>query len=238
MDLPGTALAIVRMHRMFKAVIFDMDGVIVDSEPRHARAFEEVFRQMGYAENHGMDFAAYYGRSDRTLWYDFVAKHHPPFSIEHLVAWKQSVFLDLIHQERPIYPEIPGLVEKLSGHYLLGLASGSVRAVIDEVLALENLACFFPIRVSTQEVAQGKPAPDVFLRTAELLRVAPTDCCVIEDTVAGVDAALAAGMRVIAITNTFERSKLGRAHWVVDRYADIEERLLQDTDADRTRDTA
>ena len=60
------------------AVIFDMDGVIVDSEPRHERAFLEVVRAIGYGENHGLRFADYVGRADRELWQDFVAKHKPP----------------------------------------------------------------------------------------------------------------------------------------------------------------
>jgi HAD superfamily hydrolase (TIGR01509 family) len=214
--------------KSFKAIIFDMDGVIVDSEPRHATAFLEVFRQMGYEKTHGMDFEAYYGRSDRALWLDFVARHHPPHSFDELVAWKQRTFLEIIRRDKPIFPEIPALVKKLAGRYQLGLASGSAKAVIEEVLSLGNLQRFFPVAVSTQEVPRGKPAPDVFVRASELLAVAPADCCVLEDTVAGVDAALAAGMSVIAITNTFKREKLGRAHWVVDTYAAIEDLLAAD----------
>lgn len=213
--------------KTFKAVIFDMDGVIVDSEPRHAAAFREVFRQMGYGETHGMDFEAYYGRSDRALWLDFMEKHHPPYAFDDLVAWKQRVFLEMIHRDQPIFPEIPGLVDMLSRRYLLGLASGSSRAVIKEVIALKDLRRFFQAVVSSQDVSQGKPAPDIFLRTAELLRVAPNDCCVLEDTVAGVEAARAADMSVIAITNTVEREKLKRAHWVVDQYAAIEKILAE-----------
>jgi HAD superfamily hydrolase (TIGR01509 family) len=211
--------------KKFKAVIFDMDGVIVDSEPRHIRAFQEVFRQMGCGETHGMDFAAYYGRSDRALWVDFVERHRPKQSFDELVAWKQRVFLEMIQRERPIFPEIPALIEKLAGLYPLGLASGSVHAVIEQVLALGNLRRFFQTVVSTQDVAQGKPAPDVFLRAAELLKVPSGDCCVLEDTVAGIEAALAAGMKVIAITNTLARDNLVRANRVVASYAEIDQLL-------------
>ena len=80
--------------------------------------------------------------------------------------------------------------------------------------------------VSVQDVAHGKPAPDVFLRASELLRVPPSECCVIEDSAAGVQAALAAGMQVIAITNTLPLDKLSNAHHVVATFAEIRSLLL------------
>ncbi|MCX8107791.1 MAG: HAD family phosphatase, partial [Verrucomicrobiae bacterium] len=99
--------------RKYRAVIFDMDGVIVDSEPLHERAFLEIFEEMGYRDNHGIDFKAYYGRSDRALWEDFVARHKPPYPFEHLVAWKQSRLIELLRRERPVFPEVPGLLLSL-----------------------------------------------------------------------------------------------------------------------------
>ena len=208
------------------AIIFDMDGVIVDSEPCHERAFREVFHEMGYGETHGMDFPAYYGRSDRALWLDFVEKHRPAQPLPELIEWKQRRFLEILRHDQPIFQDLPGLLEKLSQRYKLAVASGSVHAVIDEVLAMKNLRRFFPIVVSVQDVAHGKPAPDVFLRTAQLLQVPPNSCCVIEDAAAGVEAALAAGMSVIGITNSLSAEKLSRATHVVRTYAEIERLLV------------
>ncbi len=210
----------------FEAIIFDMDGVIVDSEPRHERAFREVFHEMGYGASHGMDFAAYYGRSDRALWIDFVEKHQPQQPLPELIEWKQRRFLEILRQDQPIFESLPGLVEKLARRYKLAVASGSVHTVIDEVLAMKELRRHFPIVVSVQDVPRGKPAPDVFLRTAELLGVAPGACCVIEDAAAGVEAALAAGMKVIAITNSLPRERLVRASHVVETYVEIERLLI------------
>jgi len=163
------------MHN-FAAILFDMDGVIVDSEPVHERAFREVFAQMGYGENHGIDFPHYYGRSDRALWLDFVGLHQPPWSLEELTEWKQRRFLEIIRHEQPIFAGLPELIEKLSVSYKLAVASGSFHPVIDEVLAMRNLRQFFPVVVSVQDVARGKPAPDVFLRAAQLLGVEPHRC--------------------------------------------------------------
>lgn len=210
----------------FEAIIFDMDGVIVDSEPRHEQAFREIFQEMGYGETHGMDFAAYYGRSDRALWIDFIEKHKPAQSLNELTERKQRRFLEIIKQEQPIFESLPELIEKLSQRYKLAVASGSFHPVIDEVLAMKNLRQFFPVVVSVQDVPRGKPAPDVFWRAAELLRVQPAGCCVIEDSAAGVEGALAAGMTVIAITNTLLAEKLAQATKVVSTYEEIERLLL------------
>jgi HAD superfamily hydrolase (TIGR01509 family) len=211
-----------------KAIIFDMDGVIVDSEPIHEQAFRQIFEEMGYGQTHGMEFQSYYGRSDRSLWIDFVAKHRPAQSLESLIAWKQARFIDLIRQAQPVFSAVEGLLEKLAPKHALAIASGSNHQVINEVLAMRNLRRFFPIVVSVQDVPRGKPAPDVFLRAAALLNVPPEACCVIEDAAAGVEAALAAGMTVIAITNSLPAEKLLRASHVVTTYAEIERLLLPD----------
>lgn len=210
----------------FDAVIFDMDGVIVDSEPRHELAFREIFREMGYGENHGIDFPAYYGRSDHALWVDFIAMHQPPQSLDELTKWKQERFLEIIQRDQPIFEGLPELVQRLSLNYKLALASGSFHPVIDAILAMKNLRQYFPVVVSVQDVSRGKPAPDVFLRAAELLQVQPEKCYVIEDSAAGVEAALAAGMTVVAITNSLPREKLARADHVLETYREIDQLLL------------
>lgn len=209
----------------FSAVIFDMDGVIIDSEPRHERAFLDVFAQMGYGQTHGVEFEHYIGRSDRAVWVDFIAKHNPKWTLDELTAWKQNHVLEILRRDQPIFDGLPELVAKVAPRYRLAVASGSVHPVIDEVLAMKSLRQFFPVVVSVQDVAKGKPAPDIFLRAAELLGVEPMSCCVIEDSAAGVTAARAAGMTAIAITNTLPAEKLTHAHHVVRTYEEIEQLL-------------
>lgn len=214
------------MKNRFEALIFDMDGVIVDSEPRHERAFREVFEELGYAQSHGIHFPNYYGKSDQAVWEDFIEKHQPEQSFEELMERKQSRFLEILREDQPIFEGLPELLEHVAPYYPLGLASGSLHPVIDEVLELRQMRRFFPVVVSVQDVARGKPEPDIFLRAAELLRVAPSKCCVIEDSAAGVTAAVAAGMTVVAITNTLMPDQLKHAHEVVATYEAIEEYLL------------
>src|SRR2546426_5232738 len=195
-----------------------MDGVIVDSEPCHERAFLEVLGELGYVDTHGLRFSDYIGRSDRELWVDFISRHKPTQTIEELLARKRKRVVEIIRREQPLFDGLPELIEKLSAKYRLAVASGSEQAVVLEVLALKGLKRFFPIIVSSAEVERGKPAPDIFLHAAKLLGVAPVDCCVIEDSKPGVAAGLAAGMRVIAITITHPAEELSEATHVVSTY--------------------
>jgi len=210
-----------------KAVIFDMDGVIVDSEPHHERAFRLVFDELGYGHNHGVHFPDYIGRSDTTVWHDFIAKHQPPHSLDEMAALKQTRVLDLMRAAQPIFDGLPELVTKLAERFSLAVASGSQHPVIEEVLAMKGLRQFFSAVVSFTDVRHGKPAPDIFLRAAELLGVVPADCWVIEDSKPGIAAGLAAGMRVVAIANTHPAEELRAATRVVKTYEEIELLLLQ-----------
>lgn len=203
------------------AVIFDMDGVIVDSEPRHERAFLDVVRVIGYEGKHNLKFADYVGRSDKELWVDFVNLHRPPHSLDELLEMKRNRVVDIIRTEKPLFQGLPALIASLAGKYKLALASGSERPIIEEVLALEGLRRFFPVVVSGSEVENGKPAPDIFLRAAQLLGVEPRQCWVVEDSKPGVAAAIAARMKVIAVTNTHPANELAHATFVARSYAEI-----------------
>ena len=213
--------------RQVQAIIFDMDGVIVDSESRHERAFLEVVREIGYGDKLQFRFADYIGRSDQVMWVDFVARHKPPQPLEELLARKRQRMVDIIRREQPLFDELPELLEKLAARYALGLASGSERPVVEEVLKIKRLGRWFSAVVTDSDVQRGKPEPDIFLRAAELLKVGPQDCCVIEDSKPGVAASLAAGMQVIAITNTHPARELRHATHIVKTYPEIERLLLE-----------
>jgi HAD superfamily hydrolase (TIGR01509 family) len=210
----------------FRAVIFDMDGVIVDSEPRHERAFLDVVTQLGYGANHGVEFSKYIGKTDREVWLDFVERHQPAHSLDSLLAMKRERVLEILRRDQPLFAGLPELIEKLTGRYRLALASGSEPLVVQEVLKFRGLRQFFSAVTTSSEVKHGKPAPDIFLRSAQLLEVEPRNCWVIEDSKPGVAAGLAAGMSVIAITNTHPAAELVHATRVVRTYEEIAGILL------------
>lgn len=142
------------------------------------------------------------------------------------MAMKRRRVIEVVQQLQPIFAGLPELLEKLATRCRLGLASGSERPFIETVLSLKGLRRFFPVIVSSSEVEHGKPAPDIFLRAAELLGAAPKDCWVVEDSKPGVTAALAAGMKVVAITNTHPADELRDATRVVETYEEIGGLLL------------
>jgi HAD superfamily hydrolase (TIGR01509 family) len=203
-----------------------MDGVIVDSEQHHEQAFLDVLREIGYGGRLGLRFDDYIGRTDQELWTDFIVQHKPAQSFEDLLARKRERMVAIIRREQPLFDGVPALVEKLAARYGLALASGSERMVVDEVLKLKGLGRFFSAVVTSSDVRHGKPAPDIFLRTAELLKLPPQSCCVVEDSKPGIEGSLAADMQVIAITNTHPAEELRHATHVVRTYGEIERLLL------------
>ena len=195
----------------FDAVIFDMDGVIVDSEPIHQLSFQQLWREMGHGENHGIRFSEFYGKTDRAVWEAFIDKHQPIQSIEELTVLKEDRLIQLLRDKQPVFDGIPNLVQRLAKRLPLAIASGSVHRIIDEVLTMHDLRRYFCCTASSEDVPNSKPEPDVFLLAAKRLGVARNKCCVIEDTVSGVLAGKAAGMTVLGITNTFDAEALGQA---------------------------
>ena len=97
-----------------EAVIFDMDGVIVDSEPYHDQSFLEIWQEMGYGDCHGIHLPDFYGRSDRVLWEAFIEKHHLPQPIEQLIGLRQQRLIQLLRDKRPIFDGVPELVQRLA----------------------------------------------------------------------------------------------------------------------------
>ena len=183
-----------------EAVVFDLDGVLVDSEHVWDEVREELARERG-GRWHDRAQADMMGMSS-TEWsrymHDVIGLSSSPEEInDEVVRRMQARYAD----DLPLIDGAVEAVERLAGSFRLALASSSNRRLIDVVLAKAKLARFFEATVSSEEVARGKPAPDVFLEAARRLGVAPERCAAVEDSGNGIRAAHAAGMRVIAIPN-------------------------------------
>ncbi len=181
------------------AVIFDMDGVLLDSEPLHLRATQATLGTRGasYTER---DNRAFFGATDAELFRALSVLFDLPGPTTTLVAAKQDRLVTLIRTEARALPGIPAVPRQLRAAGLpLALASSSPRPVIEAVLETLGLEGLFQAVVSGDDVARGKPAPDAFLLAARRLGVPPERCLVVEDSRNGVLAAKAAGMTVAAV---------------------------------------
>jgi beta-phosphoglucomutase family hydrolase len=187
---------------MLKAVIFDMDGVIVDSEPAHLRVCLRLFKDMNIDISEE-EYKKFIGVSNTSMWTTLKNDYKLGQTVEELAKRQATANIEDFKcgNEKPI----PGIVDLLS--YLkiekikIGLASSSPMEAIEMILERFGIRHYFDAVVSGEGLKRGKPAPDIFLKTAELLRV-PSECCVvIEDSNHGVTAARSAGMRCIGFQN-------------------------------------
>ena len=185
---------------MIDAVVFDLDGVLIESE----EVWDAV--RAAYVRERGGRYDAEVQRAmmgmSSTEWsrylHDSAGVADEPQAINDDVVRRM---LSVYREHLPLLPGAAEAVRRLAARFPLGLASSSNRALIDTVLEVSRLAPFFAATVSSEEVARGKPAPDVYLEAARRLGVDPTRCAAVEDSHGGIRSAKAAGMRVIAIPN-------------------------------------
>ncbi|MET8150728.1 HAD family hydrolase [Actinoplanes sp. NPDC049668] len=181
-----------------RAVVFDLDGVIIDTE----EVWEEVRR--GYVAEHGRSFlpdsqSRMMGMSTPEWSTHLSADLGVPRSPREVAA---DVLDRMAARYREDLPLIPGSVEavrRIAGHFPVALASSSARILIDQVLETAGLTGTFRVTLSTEEVPRGKPAPDVYLAAVERLGLTPQECAAVEDSSNGLRSAGAAGLAVIAV---------------------------------------
>lgn len=199
------------------AVVFDLDGVLVDSEP----VWTEVRR--GFVRSHG---GRWVDGADRRMmgmataeWagylHDDLGVDLPvPEIADEVVAAMAARYADAV----PLLPGAAGAVERVARRWPLGLASSSPFRLIGPTLEAAGLASWFRVTVSTEEVGPGKPAPDVYLEAARRLGTAPERCAAVEDSTNGLRSARSAGLRVVAVpTRSYppDRAELARADAVI-----------------------
>jgi HAD superfamily hydrolase (TIGR01509 family) len=185
---------------VIEAVVFDLDGVLLDSEEIWDRAREELARERGgrWHDQAQRDMMGMSSTEWSRYMADVIGLPEPPEEINREVVRRLT---DLYREELPAIPGAREAVERLAARWPLGLASSSNRELIDLVLELLGVKHLFAATVSSEEVARGKPAPDVYLEAARRLGVDPTTAAAVEDSHNGILSAKAAGMRVIAIPN-------------------------------------
>jgi HAD superfamily hydrolase (TIGR01509 family) len=185
---------------LIQAVVFDLDGVILDTEELWDEVREKLARERGghWTERAQADMMGMSSTEWSRYMHEVVGLSEPPQEINReVVARMLASYADRL----PLIDGAVEAVQRLAERWPLGVASSSNRELIDRALELSGLAPCFQATVSSEEVAHGKPAPDVYLEAARRLGVRPRECAAIEDSANGIRSAIAAGMCVVAIPN-------------------------------------
>ncbi|MCX5849949.1 MAG: HAD family phosphatase [Deltaproteobacteria bacterium] len=206
-----------------KAVIFDMDGVLIDSEPLHILSDKTLLKRLNIetTENY---LDKYVGVTSTVAWKEIINEFNIQNSLQEILNIQLSLELKLLKQGNYNAIEgIPDLLKELYVHYIpIGVASSSSGMFIKEVLKKIRIEKYIMTWVSGENIEKSKPEPDIFLRAAELLQVNPEECIVIEDSKNGVLAAKKAGMKCIGYKNINSGNQdLSKADIIVDKIQEI-----------------
>jgi len=216
---------------MLGAVIFDFDGVLVDSEQIHHKAFNRVLTKFHYQLSSREYYDRFLGLSDEELLRIVDKERHLSLSNQQfgqLLGEKANLFKEMAATEAGIIEGVPKFLNMLSdGKIPMAICSGALQPEIEMILEGAGLRNYFEVIVSAEQVERGKPDPEGFLLALKLLNkrmhksIKPEDCVVIEDSHWGLEAAKAAGMRAVAITNTYAAEHLKPADKVIEHLAEL-----------------
>lgn len=225
---------------MLRAVIFDFDGIIVDSEPLILKLTQEMAQRQGWsitAEDYYRDYLAL---DDRSMVEHLFATHGIPVDLarrDELVNWKCRRYAEIIRDGLPTLPGAAEFVTEMACRYPLAIASGSLYEEIDHLLRKLSLRDKFAVLATADDCGRSKPDPEVYLLALSRLRGLPNfrdqplqaeECLAIEDAPLGVVAAQAAGFKCVALTHSRPAAELQHADFVAREFADVRRHDLMD----------
>jgi beta-phosphoglucomutase len=202
-----------------RAIVFDFDGVLANSEPLHLQSYQAVLDELGIPLDRDEYYSQYLGFDDVTAFRTIAARHGRQWSDEDLariLARKTVIFDDIVSSADVLYPEAEACVRRLAEAMPIGIASGALRHEIVAILQQARLTESFRFIVAAGETPASKPAPDPYRRAAELHRLPPSECVAIEDSRWGIESAKTAGLHCIGITQTYPPHGLPGADAIID----------------------
>jgi beta-phosphoglucomutase len=201
-----------------RAVVFDFDGVLARTEPLHLAAFRDAFADEGWTLTDEAYYQRYLGFNDAETIAEFSRDHGlstSPDRARAILARKSDAYRRRFASSNVLDPGAADCVRRLARVFALAIASGSLHAEIEAILAAGQLRAPFAAIIGADDVERSKPAPDPYLAAAERLGVPPADCVAIEDSSWGLQSARQAGMRTIALTTTASPDRLASADRIV-----------------------
>jgi beta-phosphoglucomutase len=202
------------------AVIFDMDGVIVDNHAYHHEAWMTFFQKYGLTVEG--DVSHFFGRTNQDILEAVFPDTLDPDHLYQYAGEKEKLYRELYEGNVEITRGLPELLENLLKMGMkLAVATSAPPGNVDFVMKNTGLGRYFDFVVDSSMVAKGKPDPEIYLLAARKLNVSPARCVVVEDSVSGIRAALAAGMKVVAITTTSSRERLAEADMIIDNFDEL-----------------
>jgi HAD superfamily hydrolase (TIGR01509 family) len=211
---------------VIRAIVFDFNGVIVDDETPHLVCFQQALAETRLALTKEEYYGAYLGMDERTCAALLLERRDGTCDEKEVVRIaerKAELFRDHTARHKPLlFPGVVEFVKAAKGRYSLAIASGGRKEQIQEVLAGSRIECDFEVIVAAEDCPIGKPDPAIYLMTLERLNgrtsaslMRPEECLVLEDSLAGIRSAKAAGMRVVALATTYPVEKLYEADGIV-----------------------
>ena len=201
-------------------VIFDMDGVLVDTAWAHRRSWFDLAAKEGLEMSDEFFLRTFGMQNDAIL-----PMLRPGISKEQmdcLADWKEQRYRDIVRERVELAPGAQALLKDLKHHsFRLAIGSSAPPENLDVFWNRLSLADWFDARVTKEEISKSKPSPETFLKAAEKIGLAPAGCAVVEDAVPGVQAGRAAGMRVVAVATTRRREDLAQADCIVDSLTEL-----------------
>jgi HAD superfamily hydrolase (TIGR01509 family) len=207
---------------MIKAVIFDMNGIIIDDEHIHELALKETVKPFNIDLSHQDYLECCAGKTDNDGYVSISKKFSTSLPIAELLNDKARFYLKLFPEHNKTFAGVIELIGRLADNFTLALTSGASRAEVDLITKEYAIDKYFKITISADEVKKGKPDPEPYLITCNLLKLKPQECVVIEDSKSGVLSAKAAGCFCIGVTTTHSENDLEGADKITDSFEKVE----------------
>lgn len=216
---------------MFKGLIFDMDGVLVDSMPVHAQALALLCERFGGAEDWDGDVGQFAGRGPEDVYSVLLPKQMDELGVDALNDEKERIYREIYGPKAELMPLLTEFLDGVKAHGIkCSVGSSGCFENVDMVWKACNLEHWFEARVCANDVTHCKPSPEIFLTAAERLGLQPEECIVFEDALSGVEAAKAAGMKVVTLTTTLPRERLveAGADLIIDSFSEVNYEILSE----------